>query len=70
MLTIEEFMSMTYDEVCAFLERDNRLIREGRVNINQPNIDLKNMSDEEIAQKYNYSSIDTIREKVNKKLKG
>lgn len=67
-LQIDEYMSMSYDEICLFIEHDDMVIIERHENKKHPNIDLKNMSDEEIAKKYNYSSIDSVKERIKKKL--
>ncbi len=70
MLTIDELMSMSCDEVTVFLERRKKMINEGKVTKNQPYIDLQNMPDEEIARKYGFTPLETVRARIQKKLNG
>lgn len=67
-ITIDEFMSMTEQELNDFLDRDKQLLAAGMIDENQPNVDLLGMSDEEIAQKYGYTPINIVYERIMKKL--
>lgn len=67
-ITIDEFMSMTEQELNDFLDRDEQLLAAGMIDENQPNVDLLGMSDEEIAQKYGYTPINVVYDRIMKKL--
>ena len=68
MITIDECMSMSEKELNEFLDRDEKLLAEGLIDESQPNVDLMGMSDEEIAQKYGFSPINVVYEKIMQKL--
>ena len=67
-ITIDEYMSMTEQELNDFLDRDEQLLAAGMIDENQPNVDLLGMSDEEIAQKYGYTPINVFYDRIMKKL--
>lgn len=67
-ITIDEYMSMTEQELNDFLDRDEQLLAAGMIDENQPNVDLLGMSDEEIAQKYGYIPINVVYDRIMKKL--
>ena len=68
MITIDECMSMSEKVLNEFLDRDEKLLKEGMIDESQPNVDLMGMSDEEIAQKYGFSPINVVYEKIMQKL--
>ena len=68
MITIDECMSMSEKELNEFLDRDEKLLKECMIDESQPNVDLMGMSDEEIAQKYGFSPINVVYEKIMQKL--
>lgn len=68
MITIDECMSMSEKKLNEFLDRDEKLLKEGMIDESQPNVDLMGMSDEEIAQKYGFSPINVVYEKIMQKL--
>ena len=68
MITIDECMAMSEKELNAFLDRDEQMLAEGLINESQPNVDLKGMSDEEIAQKYGFTPINVVYDKIMQKL--
>ncbi len=68
MITIDECMSMSEKEINEFLDRDEQLLVEGLINESHPNVDLMGMSDEDIAQKYGFTPINIIYDKVMQKL--
>ena len=67
-ITIDEYMSMTEQELNDFLDRDEQMLAAGMIDENQPNVDLLGMSDEEIAQKYGYTPINVVYDRIMKKL--
>lgn len=67
-ITIDEYMSMTEQELNDFLDRYEQLLAAGMIDENQPNVDLLGMSDEEIAQKYGYIPINVVYDRIMKKL--
>ena len=67
-ITIDEYMSMTEQELNDFLDRYEQLLAAGMIDENQPNVDLLGMSDEEIAQKYGYTPINVVYDRIMKKL--
>lgn len=68
MITIDECMSMSEKKLNEFLDRDEKLLKEGMIDESHPNVDLMGMPDEEIAQKYGFSSINVVYEKIMQKL--
>ena len=70
MITIDELESMSEEELNEFVERDNLLLAEGLIDENQPNIDLKGMSGNEIAQKYGYTPMNIVYERIMQRLNG
>lgn len=70
MITIDELESMSEEELNEFVERDNLLLAEGLIDENQPNIDLKGMNGNEIAQKYGYTPMNIVYERIMQRLNG
>ena len=68
MITFDEFMSMSKEERAKFRERDAQLLAEGLIDPTEPNIDFMGMTDEEIAEKYNFTPMDVVFDRVMKKL--
>lgn len=68
MITFDEFMSMSDEEFAKFEERDKQLLSEGLVDPNEPNIDFMGMTDEEIIEKYHFTPMDVVFDRVMKKL--
>lgn len=68
MITLDELMSMSEKEINEFIDRDEQLLAEGLIDENQPNIDLMGMSDEEIAQKYGYTPMNVVYDRIMQKL--
>lgn len=68
MITFDEFMSMSDDERAKFRERDAQLLAEGLIDPNEPNIDFMGMTDEEIIEKYHFTPMDVVFDRVMKKL--
>ena len=61
-------MSMSKEELNEFIDRHKQLVAEGVIDENQPIIDFMGMSDEEIAQKYDYTPINVVYERIMAKL--
>ena len=68
MITIDECIYMSEKELNEFLGRDEKLLKEGMIDESHPNVDLMEMSDEEIAQKYGFSPINVVYKKIMQKL--
>ena len=68
MITLDELMSMSEKEINEFIDRDEQLLAEGLIDENQPNIDLMGMSGEEIAQKYGYTPMNVVYDRIMQKL--
>lgn len=68
MITIDECMSMSEKELSDFLDRDEQLLAEGLIDENHPNVDLMGMSDEDIAQKYGFTPINVVYDRIMQKL--
>ena len=62
-ITIDEYMSMTEQELNDFLDRYEQLLAAGMIDENQPNVDLLGMSDEEIAFVIHYKK-EEFRKKI------
>ena len=68
MITIDEYMSMSENELNEFINRREKLLSEGVIGENQPVVDLMGMSGEEIAQKYGYTPMNVVYERIMQKL--
>ena len=68
MITLDELMSMSKKEINEFIDRDEQLLAAGLIDENQPNIDLMGMSGEEIAQKYGYTPMNVVYDRIMQKL--
>lgn len=53
-LTIEEGLSMSTDELNNFIENDTKMLEEGLYSENETNIDFMGMTDEEIIERYGF----------------
>lgn len=67
-ITIDECMSMSKKELNEFIDNDKRMLAEGLIDESQPNVDLKGMSDYEIAQKYGFKPINVVYDKIMEKI--
>ena len=68
MITIDEYMSMSKEELNEFIKRNEHLIAEGVIDENQPVVDFMGMSDEEIIQKYNLIPMNVVYERIMERL--
>lgn len=68
MITFEKYLSMSSEERAKFRERDAQLLAEGLIDPTEPNIDFMGMTDEEIAEKYHFTPMDVVFDRVMKKL--
>lgn len=68
MITIDEYMSMSKEELNEFIKRNEQLIAEGVIDKNQPVVDFMGMSGEEIAQKYGYTPMNVVYERIMERL--
>lgn len=68
MITIDECMSMSKEQINQFLDKDEILLREGLIDKNQPNIDFMGMTDEQIADKYGFTPAQDVYDKIMEKL--
>ena len=68
MITIDEYMSMSKEELNDFINRNEQLIAEGVIGKGQPVVDFMGMSDEEIIQKYNLVPINVVYERIMERL--
>ena len=68
MITIDEYMSMSREELEEFTNWHARLVAEGVMDEDQPVIDFMGMSDEEIAQKYDFTPMEVVYERIMDKL--
>lgn len=67
-ITLEEFITMSIEELDAFIERDRWLIAQGLVSEDDPTVDMMGMTIEQIADKYHYYTIDEVRDNIVRKL--
>ena len=68
MITIDEYMSMSEEELNEFIDRHEHLIAEGVIDENQPMVDFMGMSTEEMVQKYNLTPINVVYERIMERL--
>lgn len=69
-ITVDECMSMSEQELIAFIEADNKMLNEGIGNINESNVDFQGMTTEDIVKKYNCIPMEEVFRKIRNKLKG
>ena len=67
-ITIDEYMAMSKEEVEEFHKREQQLIAEGKATPDDFTIDMMGMSDEEIAEKYGFTPMDIVVDRIMKKL--
>ena len=67
-LTVDECMSMSYEELSAFLEEDEKLLSEGIGDRSQPNVDFQGMTIQDIAKKYGCIPMEEAFANIMKKL--
>ena len=70
-VTINEVMNMSSQELNDFIENDEKLLSEGIGNPKESNVDFMGMTSEEVIQKYNLipleEAFNNIRNKLTKK---
>lgn len=70
-VTIDEVMNMSSQELKEFIGNDEKLLSEGVGNPKESNVDFMGMTSEEIIQKYNLTPLEEvfniIRNKLTKK---
>ena len=70
-ITIDESMSMSEQELISFIKEDEEMINEGIGSINESNVDFQDMTIKDIIKKYNCIPMkevfDGLRKKLNRK---
>ena len=67
-ITIDELMSMSKQELNEYMDRYNELLTEGIVEEEGPFVDSMGMTIDEMVSKYELISIDEAYEKIMRKL--
>ena len=67
-ITIDECMSMTEQELRNFIREDNQILNEGIGDINESNVDFQGMTTEDIVRKYNLVPLDEVFQGIKNKL--
>ena len=67
-ITVDECMTMSEQELRAFIEEDNRMLNEGIGDINESNVDFQGMTMEEIVKKYNCIPMWEVFQRIRNKL--
>ena len=67
-ITVDECMTMSEQELRAFIEEDNRMLNEGIGDINESNVDFQGMTMEEIVKKYNCIPMGEVLQRIRNKL--
>lgn len=67
-ITIEECMSMSEQELKTFIKEDNQILNEGIGNINESNVDFQGMTTEDIVRKYNCVPMEEVFQGIRNKL--
>ena len=68
MITFDELMSMSDDELTEFCKRDEQLLAEGLIDPHEPNTDFMGMTIDEIIEKYHFTPMEEVFGKLMKKL--
>ena len=67
-ITVDECMTMSEQELRAFIEEDNRMLNEGIGDINESNVDFQGMTMAEIVKKYNCIPMGEVFQRIRNKL--
>ena len=67
-ITIDECMSMTEQELRNFIREDNQILNEGIGDINESTVDFQGMTTEDIVRKYNLVPLDEVFQGIKNKL--
>ena len=67
-ITIDECMSMTEQELRNIIREDNKILNEGIGDINESNVDFQGMTTEDIVRKYNLVPLDEVFQGIKNKL--
>ena len=67
-ITIDECMSMSQEELKEFLENDEKLLSQGIGDRNESNIDFLGMTIQDVAKKYGCIPIEEVFGELSKKL--
>lgn len=67
-ITIDECMSMSEQELKKFIKEDTKMLNEGIGNINESNVDFQGMTTEDIVKKYNFVPMEEVFQGIRNKL--
>lgn len=67
-ITIDECMSMSEQELKKFIKEDTEMLNEGIGNINESNVDFQGMTTEDIVKKYNCVPMEEVFQGIRNKL--
>ena len=67
-VTIDELMNMSSQELSEFIENDEKLLSEGIGNPNESNVDFMGMTNEEVIKKYNLIPLEDAFNNIMNKL--
>lgn len=67
-ITIDECMSMSEQELKKFIKEDTKMLNEGIGNINESNVDFQGMTTEDIVKKYNCVPMEEVFQGIRNKL--
>lgn len=68
-ITIDECMSMSEQELNSFIKEDIQMLNEGIGNINESNIDFQGMTTDDIVKKYKCIPMNEVFQGIKNKLK-
>lgn len=69
-ITIDECMNMSEQELITFIKEDTKILNEGIGNINESNVDFQGMTTEDIVKKYNCLPMEEVFQGIRNKLGG
>lgn len=67
-ITIDECMSMSEQELKDFIREDSQMLNEGFGDINESNVNFQGMTTEDIVRKYNCVPMDEVFQGIKNKL--
>ena len=67
-LTIDECMTMTEQELTQFIKEDTEMLNKGIGDINESNVDFQGMTTEDIVKKYNLVPMEEVFQEIRNKL--
>lgn len=67
-ITIDECVPMSEQELKTFIKKDYQMLNEGIGNINETNVDFQGMTTDDIVKKYNCIPMEEVFQGIRNKM--